>query len=81
MRQLATFIMVFQIMESNGKIAAINSKKILIGKSVMQHIFPLLFLHWCQKHVTQVICFRPLTRLRSNYYETLTQQISPTIEV
>lgn len=27
MRQLATFIMVFQIMESNSKIAAINSKE------------------------------------------------------
>lgn len=67
-------------MGSNSKIAAINSNKILMGKSVMQYVFPSLFLHWCQKHVTQVICLRLLTRLRSNYYETLTQQISPTIE-
>lgn len=81
MRKLATLITVFQIMGSNGKIAAINSNKVVIGKSATQCAFPTLFLYWCQKHVTQVICFRPLTRLRSNYYETLTQQISPTIEV
>lgn len=80
-RQPSTSTMVFQIMKSNSKIAAINTKKILIGKCVMQYVFSLLFLHWCQKHVTQVICFRPLRKLRSNYYETLTQQISPTIEV
>lgn len=81
MRQLATLSMVFQIMGNNSEMAAINSNKILIGKSVMQCVFPTPFFFWCQKHVTQVICFRPLTRLRSNYYETLTQQISPTIEV
>lgn len=39
-----------------------------------------ILLHWCQKNVSWLICFRPL-RLRNNYYEPLTQQISPTTEV